>query len=577
MSFIVLVGDGTRDGLEQRPIVNEVHQEVPLDVDIAGTVAVTGPLTDAQLRATPVPVSGSFSVTGGLTDAELRASPVAVSLTSTTITGSVAVTGPLTDVQLRATPVPVSGPLTDVQLRATPVPVSLTSTTITGSVAVTGPLTDVQLRATPVPVSLASTTLSSPVTVSSITDTVTTQLTRTASDAFGWARVSVPETIFDSHQTFDAEPLHFDTAVTGTGSVTYSNAEARSRLTVTAGAGTAVRQTFRRFVYQPGRSQLVYMTGVLRVAGTFSATVVSRMGLYSTNSGVFFSYDGTAATPSVTVRKGGVDTAVAQASWNLDPMDGTGASGLTLDVTQTQIFVINFQWLGVGSVWYGFHIGGTLHWVHRFDNANTASTVYMTTPALPLRAEILCSAGSGSMDAICCAVISEGGVKPRGAAFAFPTSAFLNANTAGVEYCALLFRYKSESAAQRTISKFVISTTGTTTDDYIVLLRIIRNTALITNFGTQTWTSITNSALEVARPIGNPGDAVVTADSFSGSSGAILSSTFVIGTTTAPLVTLEHFVSPGWSLAGASDILSLSIVPLTANLDVYAALNWLEQ
>lgn len=56
----------------------------------------------------------------------------------TSVVGTVAVSGPLTDAQLRAAAVPVSGPLTDAQLRATPVPVSLTSTTITGSVAVTG-------------------------------------------------------------------------------------------------------------------------------------------------------------------------------------------------------------------------------------------------------------------------------------------------------------------------------------------------------------------------------------------------------------------------------------------------------
>lgn len=35
------------------------------------------------------------------------------------------VLGPLTDTELRATPVPVSGPLTDTQLRASPVPVTL--------------------------------------------------------------------------------------------------------------------------------------------------------------------------------------------------------------------------------------------------------------------------------------------------------------------------------------------------------------------------------------------------------------------------------------------------------------------
>lgn len=55
------------------------------------------------------------------------------------------VIGPLTDAQLRSTPVPVSGPATDAQLRATPLPVS-------------GPLTDAQLRATPVPVVTAPTT-----------------------------------------------------------------------------------------------------------------------------------------------------------------------------------------------------------------------------------------------------------------------------------------------------------------------------------------------------------------------------------------------------------------------------------
>lgn len=76
-----------------------------ITVDSAGgALSVTGPLTDAQLRAAAVPV------TGGLTDTQLRAAAVPVS-------------GPLTDTQLRATAVPVSGPLTDTQLRASAVPV----------------------------------------------------------------------------------------------------------------------------------------------------------------------------------------------------------------------------------------------------------------------------------------------------------------------------------------------------------------------------------------------------------------------------------------------------------------------
>lgn len=158
---------------------------------ITGSVAVTGPLTDTQLRAVAVPVSGTVttsppanastnvaqmggvatSMNTGVRDTGTQRVTIAtndvvpvtgaffqatqpVSLTSTTITGPVAVTGPLTDTQLRATPVPVSGTVT----------ATVASTTITGSVAVTGPLTDTQLRAAVVPVSLTSTTITGTVT-----------------------------------------------------------------------------------------------------------------------------------------------------------------------------------------------------------------------------------------------------------------------------------------------------------------------------------------------------------------------------------------------------------------------------
>lgn len=205
----------TPSGTQDVNLVSAIEVEVKNDV--GNPLSVIGPLTDAQLRATPVPVSGTVAVSNpGLTDTQLRATPVPVSGTVTitdgsgpvtvdgtvAVSGSVAVTGPLTDAQLRATAVPVSGPLTDTQLRATPVPVSGTVTItdgsgpvtvdgtvavsnfpatqpvsgtvavsnfpasvevsndvgnplpVSGTVAVSNPgLTDTQLRATPVPVS----------------------------------------------------------------------------------------------------------------------------------------------------------------------------------------------------------------------------------------------------------------------------------------------------------------------------------------------------------------------------------------------------------------------------------------
>jgi hypothetical protein len=140
-------------------IANDQTVPVSGSVSISGTPAVTGPLTDTQLRATAVPVSGP------LTDTQLRATALPVTGTffqaTQPISGSVSITGTPT-VTISGTPT-VSGPLTDTQLRATAVPVSGTfwqatqpvsgSVSITGTAAVSGPLTDTELRATAVPVS----------------------------------------------------------------------------------------------------------------------------------------------------------------------------------------------------------------------------------------------------------------------------------------------------------------------------------------------------------------------------------------------------------------------------------------
>src|SRR5436309_11561272 len=80
---------------------------IPWVVDASSVpVPVTGPLTDAQLRAAVVPVGdggGSLTVDGPLTNAELRAAVVPVGDGG----GSLTVDGPLTNAELRAADVGV--------------------------------------------------------------------------------------------------------------------------------------------------------------------------------------------------------------------------------------------------------------------------------------------------------------------------------------------------------------------------------------------------------------------------------------------------------------------------------------
>ncbi len=231
-------------------------------------------------------------------------------------------------------------------------------------------------------------------------------------DAFGRLRVSQPYTLFDSQNRYAADN-QFDVATTGTGTTTFLPNEAAVKMEVTgAGVGSVLRQTYRSFPYQPGKGLLVLATFVMD--SSMSLNLTQRVGYYNDQNGVFFQrVDGVYSFVLRSYVTGSVSNArtVNQDDWNGDKLDGTGASGYTLDPSKAQILWMDFEWLGVGSVRCGFIINGEYIVCHTFNNANEITNVYMTTAILPVRYEIVTtgSAVAASMKAICCSVVSEGG------------------------------------------------------------------------------------------------------------------------------------------------------------------------
>lgn len=294
-----------------------------------------------------------------------------------------------------------------------------------------------------------------PVEVSNIINTTAMPITLSDSgiiDPFDRIRVSEPYTIFDSKQIFDNAPLFYDDQeVSGsdTGS-TYSQNRASTMLDVSAStAGKRVRQTFMRFNYQPGKGQRVLVTGVLQASG--GGTGIKRgMGYYDDNNGIFLQdNEGTIQVVKRSYVTGSaVDTEIDQPDWNLDKMDGTGASGITLDFTKAQIFFTDMEWLGVGRVRCGFVIDGILYYCHQFVHANIINSVYMSTPNLPIRYEIE-NDGNGDaaeLEHICSSVESEGGRTDNGL-IRHATGETNNYSTKDTIYIVLAFRLKSTALA----------------------------------------------------------------------------------------------------------------------------------
>jgi hypothetical protein len=248
-------------------------------------------------------------------------------------------------------------------------------------------------------------------------DTVPVSIGGTNVDAFGRVRVSQPYTLFDSQNRYSAD-TQYDTALTGTGATAYQVNESAINLSVTAGGvGSAIRQTYRSFPYQPGKSLLVLATFCMD--GSSSLNLTQRVGYFNEQNGVFFQrIDGTNSFVLRSYITGTASDArsIPQSSWNGDKLDGTGASGYTLDSAKSQILWMDFEWLGVGSVRCGFIINGEYIVCHTFTNANEITATYMTTAILPVRYEITStSAVAATLKQICSSVMSEGGYDAQSA------------------------------------------------------------------------------------------------------------------------------------------------------------------
>jgi hypothetical protein len=216
----------------------------------------------------------------------------------------------------------------------------------------------------------------------------------------------------------------------------------------TASGDQIIRETTKVFSYQPGKSLLVMSTFVMAATKT---NLRQRVGYYGADNGLFLEQNGSSIYFVERSLVTGVmtETQVAQADWNQDPLDGTGPSGVTLDLSKAQILYMDVEWLGLGTVRMGFIIDGIFLPAHNFNHANLITSTYITTASLPLRYEIAnvggTTASSSTMKQVCSTVISEGGYELRGLQQSIGTTITspITLTTAGTFYPVVSLRLKT--------------------------------------------------------------------------------------------------------------------------------------
>lgn len=390
-------------------------------------------------------------------------------------------------------------------------------------------------------------------------------------DAFGRLRVAEPHTVFDSKQVFDNAPLFWDDAqLSGAGTTSVHSVDKAASTIGAPAFGARLRQTYMRFNYEPGKSQQVMMTGILAATGSGVGNTM-EIGLADNNNGALFM--DTAGVTNVVVRTSTsgapTETRVPQSDWNIDPMDGSGVSGVVFDKTKAQIFLIDFSWLGVGRVRFGFVVDGRIHYCHQFVAANMDNKVYMSTPNLPLRYKVYNngSGASATVVHICSTVISEGGTNATGQIrSAISGITAINANTIGVSYVALGIRLKSGREGC-TVNIKNVTVINTANGDYAWSLVLNPTVAVAATFASQA-----NSCVEIAPGnAGSPSTSTVTG-------GTVLDSGFAKGYTSSGGISsaIDNAIRLGVSIAGVADEIYLVVTPLAANAKVHGSVTWQE-
>jgi len=255
-----------------------------------------------------------------------------------------------------------------------------------------------------------------------------TTLPKYSRSAFEAMRVASNYTLADLIHKYEIDPREYSSTTATGGTVTHLPDQSAIRFAVTGTSGSSVEfRTNTFFRYQAGKGLRIKQT--VYHADTGQTNQIRRWGFFDTNDGIFWQLSGT--TFSIVRRTSTtgspVDNVTNASSFSVDSLDGSGPSGITLDLTKGNIYEINFQWLGVGTV--NFYVNGNL--VHQIFNANTLAAPYMKTAQLPVCYFIQNSGASttSSFTNICNSVIAEGGENPPEYSFCAYNTSFISVTT----------------------------------------------------------------------------------------------------------------------------------------------------
>lgn len=244
-------------------------------------------------------------------------------------------------------------------------------------------------------------------------------------DAFGKLRVSDATLLGDYIFANGYMPDKFSTNMSHMGSsISWDSNKRAALLTNDTASGSLVAHTSNTYHhYFPGSSHLFMCTLALGDSG--KAGLGRSWGLFDFQNGFHFVHReyplGSGTIKLGVVIKSDVtgsvlDTYIWQEDWNKDKLDGTGSSGMDIDVTKDNIYWIDVQWLGAGRVRFGTYYNGERIVCHEYYHGNNVAYSLSGTAALPVcfsQRNLAATGSTSEMRVFCASVWTESNIDPQ--------------------------------------------------------------------------------------------------------------------------------------------------------------------
>lgn len=202
---------------------------------------------------------------------------------------------------------------------------------------------------------------------------------------FGELRVVQKTPVLEVLSSYPFSALSEISTIAGSATVTTTGGERRLQTTAN-GADAVTLDTAKRGRYKPGYGG---QAGVgMRIPVLPTGSQECRWGYFDGNDGAYFGVDATGVY--VARLTGGVETKIYQSAWNRDKFNGRGASGLTLDLADGNIYQIDFTHYGHGII--DFQIvttnAGLVQTPYSVHVINVKEAVSIEDPNLPVRIKV---------------------------------------------------------------------------------------------------------------------------------------------------------------------------------------------